>query len=115
MTIEDVAPDHEAAIDAALARVGDAVALALGRSPDDVWSRFLPIDRARFGAAAGEGWPRHPIVTVATGEQPIEVRERVLRAAAEAAAAALGASADDVWVRFDVLPPGTVLTGGELQ
>jgi hypothetical protein len=111
VTIEDLAPDDPSVIDAALAAVADAVSRALGRAPVEVWARFVTTGRTRFGADG----TRHPIVTVATGEQPSHVRERVLRAAAAAVADAVGISADAVWARFDVLAPGTVLADGEMQ
>ena len=110
VTVEDAAPMDPAAIDHALQRVAGAVADALGRPAAEVWARFVATDAARF---AGGG--RHPIVTVASGEQPADVVELVLWAAADALASALGVAPDAVWARFDVLARGTVLSAGAVQ
>ena len=110
VTVEDAAPVDPAAIDDALQRVAGAVAEALGRPAAEVWARFVATDGTLF---AGGG--RHPIVTVASGEQPADVVERVLRAAADALASALGVAPDAVWARFDVLARGTVLSAGAVQ
>lgn len=114
VTIEDVRPADVSVLGPLLEGVEIAVADALGRPRDAVWVRFAVVEAVRFGGTSSEAIS-HPIVTIATGALPDSVVERTLRAAAEAVALSLGRHPEDVWVRFDALKPGSVLTNGTLQ
>lgn len=114
VTVEDIRPPDLGLLGPLLEGVAVAVADALGRPRDSVWARFVVVEAARFGGASSEAIS-HPVVTIATGALPDSVVERTLRAAAEAAALSLGTHPEDVWVRFETLKPGSVLTNGTLQ
>ena len=102
------------AIDGALVAIAEELAEAAACPVQTVWCTFEPLSALTIGtnkAAAG-----HEIVFVdiemrSRGE---EVAAEVLRRTGARTAERFGVPVEDVWVRLYEVPPGSVMTGGEI-
>jgi hypothetical protein len=112
VTILALAPHDPARVEATLDAAVEALAGVLERSVDDVWARFVAVERSVAGRGRERPEEQHPVVHVLARPQAPERVERALLAVARAVAGGLGVGERDVWARWVDLAPGMVLADG---
>lgn len=106
-------PPDPAMKDAALAAVSPALCPAVDARPEAVMTYWVDVSRHHVRDELRTDWPAIPAVIIhgRTGRTAAQI-EAGMRAVAGAVGDALGLPVEDVWVRWDDMPLGHVLSNG---
>ncbi|MGH2805874.1 MAG: hypothetical protein ACRDKT_01235 [Actinomycetota bacterium] len=99
---------------AALIAIAEEIADAASCPVQTVWCSFEGLSTLTIGTNRAAAGHEIVFVDVEMRSRGVEVAGEVLRRTAIRAAEGFGVPVEDVWVRLYEVPPGSVITGGEI-